>query len=327
MTEAAIRERAERAIEEKVFPGCVVGAVHRSGRRLAVPCGALTYESGTEPVTAETVYDLASVTKSVVTASLASLFLSENAFALSDRVSSFLPELQNHFDATIEDLLRYRVRGLRLSTLAGMSPEDIRSRALGHGFDGPPGERDYANLPALLLGFIIEAATGETLVALADRRIFAPLGMKTTTYFPRASECAPTEIDARGSVQGLPHDESAYEFAKAGKSAGHAGLFSTMPDLLAFCEALLSGRFPEIARDAQTGLGWQTEGYFLGNLASSGSYGKTGFTGTSIAVDPKKGIAWVILSNRTYPHRPADKSAINAFSSDIADILLQSVLI
>jgi CubicO group peptidase (beta-lactamase class C family) len=337
MTEAAIRERAERAIKERVFPGCVVGAVHLDGRRLVVPCGTFTYEADSPPVTAETVYDLASVTKSVVTASLASILIEEGKLRLSDPVAMYVPQLKNDHGATIEDLLRYRLKGLRLSTIAGTTFEEVRSSVLEHGFEGPPGEAEYTNLPALILGLVIEEVAGESLAALAERELFKPLGMQATGYFPAAEDCAPTEIDFRDSdsakastgkeVRGLPHDESAYKFALARQSAGHAGLFSTVPDLLNFLHALLNSvdvghPMSYISESAAEGLGWQTDGDFLGHHASPGSFGKTGFTGTSIAVDVQKEIAFVILSNRTYPHRPADMDAINEFRRDIADIIL-----
>lgn len=337
MIEAAIRERAARAISEGVFPGCAVGAVHLDGRRLAVACGALSYEADAELVSPQTVYDLASVTKAVVTASLASILIREGLIDLTARVIDYLPELKNDHGATIEDLLRYRVRGLRLSTIHNRTFEEVRARVLEHGFDTPPSGSDYTNLPALLLGFVIERAAGHSLAAVSEQRIFGPLAMKATTYFPTVSDCAPTEISKfdqldkrmiselpahdRGEMRGLPHDESAYKFAIARRSAGHAGLFSTVPDLLNYCHMLLSGQFSPIVRDAENGLGWQTSEDFLGSFSSPGSFGKTGFTGTSICIDQAKGIALVILSNRTYPKRPVDGKLINAFRSDIADIV------
>ena len=322
MIESAINERAARAIRERVFPGCVVGVVHSAGYRLVIPSGHLTYEPGSAEVTAQTVYDLASVTKSVATASLALSLIAERKLALADRISRYIPELRNDQGATIEDLLRYRVHGVHLSKLKLRTFEEIRTHALEHGFDALPGDSIYTNLPAFFLGMAIERVGNASLAELAHRYLFAPLSMEATTYFPSPSDCAPTEIDDRGEVRGLAHDESTYVFARAGHTIGHAGLFSTAPDLLTFLESLLSGRNDDIAEGAQAGLGWQTKGAFLGAHASVGSYGKTGFTGTSVCIDPVKGLAFVILSNRTYPTRPVDNVAINAFRSDIADILL-----
>ena len=328
MTERAIIERAQRAIDEHVLPGCVVGAVYTDGRRLVNPLGSLTYERGAHDGRAATVYDLASVTKSVPLASLVLVFVAEGRLKLSDPAVRFLPELRNDFGATIEDLLRYRVQGVRLSTLNHNTPEEIRRYVFEHGFNAPPGESVYTNLPALVLGLIIEHIGGESLAELSRRYFFDPLGMSATTFFPKANDCAPTEINERGEVCGLPHDESAYRFALAHECAGHAGLFSTVPDLLNFLEPLLrtgDGLTKPLVEGASAGLGWHIEGNFLGHHASTGAFGKTGFTGTSVCVDPAKGVAFVILSNRTYPKRPADDSAINSFRSDIADMILGSI--
>ncbi len=331
MIERAIIERARRAIVGRVFPGCVVGAVSADGRRVIVPVGNSTYEegSGAHEVRAATVYDLASITKSIPLASLASLFVDEGRFRLSDAVIEYLPELYNDYGATIEDLLRYRVRGVQLSTLRHLSAGEIRTFVLNHGFDGPPGESVYTNFPALILGMIIERVGEASVSELGARYFFEPLDMKATTYFPNPVECAPTELDERGEVCGLPHDESAYQFALAHQSAGHAGMFSTAPDLLNFLHALLYSAdvghpMSYISEGAAQGLGWQTTGDFFGSHASPGSFGKTGFTGTSVCVDVQKGRGFVILSNRTYPKRPPDDHAIHTFRSDIADIILST---
>jgi CubicO group peptidase (beta-lactamase class C family) len=326
MEEDAIREaigiRSWKAIRENVFPGCVIGIARRAGARMVISSGRLTYEPDATPVQDDTVYDLASVTKSIPTASLSLTFIDTGRFSLPDRISSYLPKLKNDHGATIEDLLRYRVHGIPLSKLRVRTFEELRAHALERGFDAPPGQSVYTNLPAFILGLIVERVGEASIAELAQRYFFGPLSMQATTFFPSASDCAPTEIDERGEVRGLPHDESAYRFAVARRSAGHAGLFSTVPDLLNFFEALLRGKYPSIAEAASAGLGWQTEGKFLGSHASAGSFGKTGFTGTSVCADPHKGIAFVILSNRTFPKRPAGNAAINSFRSDIADIIL-----
>jgi CubicO group peptidase (beta-lactamase class C family) len=294
-------------------------------------------------VRADTVYDLASVTKSIPTASLALTMITEGVLHLEDKVSRYLPELRSDQGATIEDLLRYRVRGVQLSKLVVRTFEEVRAHALERGFDASPGKSVYTNLPAYILGMVIERVGKASLAELAHREFFEPLAMHSTTFFPSVSDCAPTEIGDRGpdsappsskttdghgktsagkEVRGLPHDESAYKFALARRSVGHAGLFSTAPDLLHFLEALLTGKYPYITEGASRGFGFQTEGAFLGSHASMGSFGKTGFTGTSICVDREKGIAFVILSNRTYPARPADNAAINAFRALVADSIL-----
>lgn len=318
----AIVAAVNRAIREKMFPGCVIGIV-RNGEREAKAFGHLTYDADSPEVSEDTVYDVASITKSIPTASLMLEFVAEGKLRLEDTAEKYVPELQNGYGATIEDLLRYRVHGAQLSKLRHETFEEIRTHALEHGFEGPPGDSVYTNLPAFLLGLIIERASGRSLAALAHERFFEPLGMASTTFFPAASDCAPTEIDDRGEVRGLPHDESAYVFAKARRAVGHAGLFSTAGDLLNFLEALMQGKPPAVLDGAEKGLGWQTSGEFLGTSAA-GRFGKTGFTGCSIVCDPARGTGLVVLSNRTYPKRPADQKAINTLRCDLADIIFGS---
>ncbi len=319
-----ITVRVGRALDEKVFPGCIIAFVNSRGGREILPFGFTTYDE-TEEVTDRTLYDLASMTKSIPTASLALTFMAEHALSLTDRVENYLPELKNHHGATIEDLMRYRVRGPQLSKLPFDTHEALHAHLMEKGFDGPAGESVYTNLPAFILGLIVERVGAAPLEKLAKEYIFGPLYMRHATFFPQADLCAPTEVDTRGEVRGLPHDESAYLFAKGGKTAGHAGLFARAEDLLDFFETLLNKDMPAISKGAEQGLGWQlADKRFMGTHASERTFGKTGFTGVSCVCDMKRGVAFVILSNRTHPTRPADDSAIYKFRADIADILLPS---
>jgi CubicO group peptidase (beta-lactamase class C family) len=341
----AIRELAERAIAERVFPGCVVGFVRATDEREILPFGQTRYDCG-EPVSETTVYDVASVTKSIPTAALAAQFVHEGKLALADKVTKYVPELHNDYGATIEDLLRYRVRGPRLSTLRYETFEEVHAHVLEHGFDGPPGESEYTNLPAYILGIILERvglpaqAGGASLAGLAHTHFFEPLDMRDTTYFPNADDCAPTEIIEGDEIRGVPHDESTRLFALSRRTVGHAGLFSTAPDMLTFLDALLQGKYPHVVEWAEKGLGWAVnELFFMGNPRGDAPRigtgqcarrvaccGKTGFTGCSVLCDRARGVGLVILSNRTYPKRPADatslNSAINIFRRNIADIVL-----
>ena len=112
-----IHARAERAIQEKVFPGCVIGVVRASGEREVTPLGTFTYEPDSPKVVENTVYDMASVTKSIPVASLVFMLMAEGRLRLTDTVVKYLSELKNDYGATIEDLLAYRVRGAQLSML------------------------------------------------------------------------------------------------------------------------------------------------------------------------------------------------------------------
>lgn len=323
--------RAEKAIAEKVFPGCVIGVVKKSGEREVRSFGNLTYDTGAPAVCEDTIYDLASITKSIPTASLALMLIAEGKMRLDDAAKMFLPELQHDYNATVEDLLTYRVRGAQLSTLKEKTADEILEYVHEHGFNAPPEKSEYTNLPAFLLGLVLERVSGETLGSLAQKYFFGPSHMKDTTFFPNVrltkSNIAATEIIDGEEVQGIVHDESARVFAQAKRAVGHAGLFSTAPDILIFLEALLQGKYANVVEGAQRGLGWQLDqSWFMGTKSGPGTFGKTGFTGTSVVCDVEHGISFVILSNRTYPNRPSDAtsltSAINIFRSDIADILL-----
>ncbi len=225
-----IQARAERAIQEKVFPGCVIGVVRKNGDREVFPFGNFTYETDSQKVAENTVYDMASVTKSIPVASLALVLIREMRLNLIDKVGTYLPELHNDHGATIEDLLTYRVRGTQLSTLKDKTSDEIVQYVFEYGFDGPAGESHYTNLPALLLGLILERVAGEKLYHLAQRYFFGPLGMKDTTFFPdivvyETTNIAPTEIVDGEEVCGIVHDESARIFARTHRTVGHAGLF------------------------------------------------------------------------------------------------------
>ena len=299
---------AQEGIEKNVFPGCVIGTLI-SGERSTISVGE-TYP----------VYDVASITKSIPLASLTALLIEEGALSLRDKVRVFIPELHNDFDATIEDLLRYRVRGVQLSTLRFRTFEEIRTHALESGFLAAPGERVYTNFPAFILGMVLERVHGSSIALLAHHRLFEPLGMYDTTFFPARDLCAPTEIVEGETVQGVPHDESARVFARARRSVGHAGLFSTAQDLLTFAEYALMHPHSPVVLAAEQGLGWQVaDTDLMGVHVSERAFGKTGFTGTSIIIDPAQKAALVILSNRTYPKRPMDGSAIYAFRRELAD--------
>lgn len=330
-----VRERAERAIRERVFPGCVIGILCREDTRI-IPCGRLTYAADAAPVVEDTVYDMASVTKAALTATVIVQLCAEGAVSLDEPVSRYLPEMNNHYGATIRDLLAYRVVGRRLSLLAHRTAQDIMANVFAHGFASAPGECVYTNTPALFLGCVIERVDGMSLEESAARRLWRPLGMKDTTCMPERfdlARVAPTEEASGGLVHGIVHDESARALKHSGVLAGHAGLFSTAPDMLKFLSAVRTGAAipaPYLAEicsspiSAYTSivLGWSRPPMrFLGRRAGAGSLGKTGFTGTSIFYDVERSLGLVILSNRTFPKRPETNAAIQALRGDLADIV------
>ncbi len=347
MLELQIRERLEQGVKDKVFPGAVVGVVTQSGERILVPVGHFAYENDSPIVEASTVYDVASITKSIPTGCLALKLIEEGKLKLDDKLVTYLPQYHNNYtnDVLIKHLLTYSVilnfpiPGFSIQTA---TPEEVRHNLLTTDLKYPPGEvAQYSNSPALLLGMVIEKITGTTIDKLTQEYFFEELDMKHSTFAPTLPESIPpTEVDDwRGVVQGFVHHETSFVLGKD-HPCGCAGLFSNVPDLLAFLEVLLNeGEFrgeeffsPEMVKqmhtnqlsvsDAFMGLGWElNEPRFMGKFAHPDMFGKTGFTGTVCVIDPNRDVAFVLLSNCTYPKRKSSREAINEVRRDISDIV------
>lgn len=353
-----ITQEAEQAIRNKVFPGCVIGIVNKNGDRQILPFGSFTYGAESSLIKEDTIYDTASLTKSVPTGSLALQLIDEGRLKLTDKLIDYIPEFNNsdRENVFIKHLLTYTLDGYGLaSAIDGTDGASLNQRTvadllkilLTHDFTRRPGTVfKYTNIPAALLGLVIEKITNNTIDKLAEEHFFKPLKMTRSTFYPEnfpIEEVVPTESDDwRGLVQGIVHDESAYICKKEDKIVGHAGLFSTAPDILNFLEVLLhNGTFQEKTYFSEkmveqmgtnqipelndsTGLGWElNQPRYMGDFCTQHTFGKTGFTGTLIVCDVEKGIAYVILSNRIFPKRPADSTAINAFRKKVGEIILR----
>ena len=352
-----IRLLAESAIARRTFPGCVVGVVKRDGTRWVLPFGRFTYEESSPAVMGNTLYDVASITKSIPTGSLALQLIDEGRLSLDDKLIDFIPEFNNsdREAVRIKHLLTYTLDGYGFASalddgrgLAAFQEgagEALLNLLLTRDFEHRPGTVfKYTNIPAALLGLVVEKVYGEKIDVLASTRFFEPLGMMRSTFYPEKyskDEIPPTEIDSwRGEVQGIVHEESAWLAKKDNTLFGHAGLFSTADDILTFMEMLLNGgelkghrffseeiisqmeanQIPEL--NDSTGLGWElNQPRFMGKHCTPKTFGKTGFTGTLCAADRDKGVAYVILSNRTYPERSPDSAAINTFRADVGEIV------
>jgi len=345
----AIRRLADQAIQAQVFPGAVV-AYAAAGRKTMLPFGQLTYATDSPAVTAGTVYDVASITKSIPVSSIILTLIERGQLALDDRVVQFIPKITapEREDILIRHLLTYTVAfnlPQKLSAYARQGGTALLRALFAAPLQTPPGiVYCYSNAPAILLGLIAERILGQPLDVIANELFFDPLGMVSTTFHPErlnGAGIAPTETDWRGEVQGVVHDESAWALRNIGMVPGNAGLFSCAADLLTFGEMLLaSGEFqgqryfePATVKQmhtnqiatigGSTGLGWELgQPRFMGAAASVACFGKIGFTGATILIDPAKQTVLVLLCNRTYPHRPADGAAINQFRCALADAVL-----
>lgn len=347
-TEKQIQDRIARAIDAKVFPGCVVGVVHASGERWILPFGFFADKSS-RPIEESSIFDVASITKSIPSASLALKLIEEGRISPEDQAARFLPELNNSYrnKIFIKHLLTQTLDyGIRLSAYKDRTPEEILEIIFKAELKSRPGSKfSYSNATSVLLGLVVERVYGQQLDFLSEKYFFQPLSMTRTTFHPKRfslENIVPTEIDPwRGYlIQGEVHDESAFRLSQK-YIPGSAGLFSTAPDLLNFLEMLLNeGVFQgqKIFEKAtlqmmsrnwiedigeKSGLGWELDQKrYMGRFSSSSTIGKTGFTGCSCLVDLDKKIGLVILSNYTYPRRKPDAVLINQVRSDIADIVL-----
>ena len=343
-----IADLCEQAIENRVFPGCQVGYV-MNGIQSVATFGHLTYESTAPSVTAHTVYDVASITKSVPTSSVILKLAEEGKVALDDKVAMYVPELANTFrdQILVRHLLTFTVLFQLTDTMANVarkSPAELLNAILTAPVETRPGEKYvYTNAPSMLLGMIAERICSEPLDEIAHRMFFGPLKMMRTTFHAGsipAEEVAPSTIDWRDEVRGKVHDPGAWALYHEGRVPGHAGLFSTAPDLLKFTEMLLNGgmvgqrqffeadtvqlmhtnQIPTL--ENKMGLGWSIANpVVMGTSASDQVFGKTGFTGTMILIDPVKKRSMAVLSNRTFPRTPESYGPMRSVWRGLADIV------
>jgi CubicO group peptidase (beta-lactamase class C family) len=326
-----IEQIVGRAIAEQIFPGCVV-LVARGGEPLHHSAyGSTMYaDEGSRLVAPGDTFDIASLTK-VFTATAALMLHDQGLLDLEAEARRYLPALRAD-GVTLRHLLTH-TSGLdmRLSVLREGGKEGITAAVYGAVPQREPGSFvAYTNINSLLLGEIVSRVGAMPLERAVATLICEPLGLRGTGFNPLPSDhqrIVPTEWDAewRGRlVHGAVHDESAYAL---GGVAGHAGLFSTAADLERFLRLWLQAgawggrqllREATVAlalRDytaglptpsgtpARSGLGWMLDRANFMGQAPPGSFGHTGFTGPAMVGVPERGLAVVVLSNRTYPRR------------------------
>ncbi|MFF9824982.1 serine hydrolase domain-containing protein [Streptomyces albidoflavus] len=277
------------------------------------------------PVTLDTPFDLASLTKLFTTVAAVQQ-MERGTLGIDARVAAYVPELTAADDAglTLRHLLTH-TSGLRPELpLYELPDHTARLDALRHEkpLVAPGGPPRYSDLNLLLVQLVLERITGRGLDRLVHDGITRPLGMTATSFGPRP-EAAATEDQRlpwakadRGMVRGTVHDENAWAL---GGVAGHAGLFATAGDLAVFARTLLAGGAHGQARILgpdyvdlmlRLGLGFGIDQpWFMGGLAGRGAAGHTGFTGTSLVLDPATDTFLVLLANTVHPRRrPADSA-------------------
>ncbi len=318
-TWAPLARVLELAVARRAFPGAVVAIGRRDTVLYLHAVGHLDYEHG-RPVTTSTVYDLASLTKVVGLTTAMMQLVEEHRLVLDTPAVHYVPAFHDR-TITVRELLTHS------SGLPAWKPfwqrvhsrEEMFALVNAEPLEQPPGAKMvYSDLGAMVMTQIVERVTGERLDRYLKIHLFRPLRMPGTRYLPPASwrsRIAPTELDTtyrHRLVRGEVHDENA---AAMGGISGHAGLFSTAPDLVKFAQFLLRGgpdsatvaMFTSVQRPgfSSRALGWDTpsEGSSAGTRLLPGAFGHTGFTGTSIWIDPAQDLFVILLTNRVHPTR------------------------
>jgi len=352
-----IDEAIAAEIMKKQLPGAVV-LVGRQGKVVwRHAYGNRTLEPQTEPMTLDTIFDLASLTKVVATATSVMILVERGQVRLGDPVARYIPEFaeMGKRNITVEQLMTHR---------SGFPPDnDIKDYEQGpaKAFENiwhlaPISEAGsrfiYSDVNYIVLAELIRRVSGKPLDEFSAENIFRPLGMKDTAFKLAArlqTRIAPTEKREDHWMRGEVHDPRAYLL---GGVAGHAGLFSTADDLAIYCQMILGHgqyrgarvlspmgvtRMTEArasggnASDGNArGLGWDVmTGYSSnrGDLFPLGSFGHTGFTGTSIWIDRASETFVVFLSNRVHPRiDPKEPADVNSLRGRIASIVAASII-
>ena len=322
---AEIDTTIETVITEKKTPGGVFW-LEREGAVYQRAYGRRAVEPKPEPMTVDTIFDTASLTKVLATTPAILLLVERGKVKLDDRVSTYLPKFlgDGKDDITIRHLLTHS-SGLR----PGLNPRPdnytgaVEMACQEKVTDQPGTVFRYSDINFIVLGEVVRFVAGEGLNQFVLREIYRPLKMNDTRYLPPAEwrpRIAPTERGEAGMLLGVVHDPTA---RRMGGVAGHAGVFSTAADMARFARMMLNGGELEGVRifKAETvalmtavqsppelktrhGLGWDIDSDYTrlrGKLFPIGSYGHTGWTGTSIWIDPFSKTFWIFLSNRNHP--------------------------
>ena len=317
-------------LEDGLREGCYPGAVAACGcgdAVFAISCKGKISETGPD-VNVATRYDMASLSKILGPTMLTLRAIEEGELTLWDKLERFFPDCPEDKKAiTIKHLMTHTAGFSPVFWLGGeaQSPEDALRALLAHPLETPIGaEVHYSCMGYITLGKVLETIYGRPLDELARERVFEPLGLKNTDYNPQNQEnIAATEIDKETGVvlQGVVHDENA-RFLR-GVSA-NAGVFSDIHDMIRFAQMLARGGEGYLSRgmlkkaialqagdeNVHRGLGFHLAGTpenYMGDLFPATSFGHTGFTGTSLAIDPETGFFVILLSNRVHPTRENTK--------------------
>jgi CubicO group peptidase (beta-lactamase class C family) len=345
------------AIQERKMPGCVLLIGRPGGVVFVKAYGDQRIEPEHDAMTEDTVFDLASLTKPLATATSIMKLAEQALLSVDDPVAKHLPEFaaEGKQEITIRDLLVHRSGLIPDNSMSDYQdgPLKAKERLLKLKPLAPVGTRFmYSDVNFMILGQVVEKVSGVPLNEFARKHVFAPLEMNETTYLPSEAlrkRAAPTEKRDGVWIQGTVHDPRADRLQGV---AGHAGLFGTARDLARYATDALAGieydksriltqkswramTTPHSivgtgARGQQTldirGLGWDMQSRYSSNRGtkfSASAFGHGGFTGTVMWIDPEKKLYIVFLSNRVHPN---GKGLVNPLVGNIADIVVDSLV-
>ncbi len=320
-------------IAQRAFPGAAVAITHQGKVIAHKGLGHFTYDAASPAVTAETIYDLASVTKVIATTAACMILYDRGLFKLDQPLVELLPHFAESTAGQKDARSQVTLRML-LAHSSGLpayiklfqtahSKDELLAQALRVPLAAEPcSHAEYSDMGFILLGQALEKLSGEPLDQFCQREIFAKLNLSHTSFNPPASlklAIPPTEDDRtfrHRLVQGEVNDENA---SVMGGVAGHAGCFSTALDVSVFAQCILQGGTPLVKKETleiftrrqdtpagtSRALGWDTPSQpsQSGRYFSSRSYGHLGYTGTSLWIDPDRQLSVTLLTNRTWPDR------------------------
>jgi uncharacterized protein YbbC (DUF1343 family)/CubicO group peptidase (beta-lactamase class C family) len=337
---AAVDTVIEQSIHEGTIPGAVLVVGHDGQVIYRKAYGSRALEPHRELMTLDTIFDLASLTKVVVTTTAVMQLVEQGKVRLNDPVAKYLPEFAQNGkeDITVRQLLTH-YSGLEPDLDLKM-PWEGKETAYRMAFaatpqDVPGSKFSYSDINFIVLGALVERVSGEVLDEYSARHIFAPLKMTHTRFVPPVArragwieKIAPTQYDENEHMlRGVVHDPTA---RRMGGVAGQAGLFSTGDDLAKFAQALLNGgggilsalSVEKMTRPEQPpsapvlrGFGWDIDSPFSsnrGDLLPVGGYGHTGFTGTSMWIDPSTQTYIILLTNAVHPRGKGNAIALRS---------------
>ena len=339
----------QQAIHERQIPGAVLVVGHNGQVIYRRAYGDRALEPRRETMTLDTIFDLASLTKVIATTTAVMQLVEQGKVRLNDPVAKYLPEFSQNGkeDITVRQLLTH---------YSGLDPDlDLRTAWEGKETayrmafaerpeDAPGSKFSYSDVDFIVLGALVERVSGEGLDEYAARHIFARLKMMHTRFVPPVAwraKIAPTQYDENEHMlRGVVHDPTA---RRMGGVAGQAGLFSTGDDLAKFAQALLNGgggilsaqSVEKMTRPEQPpsapvlrGFGWDIDSPFSsnrGDLLPVGGYGHTGFTGTSMWIDPTTETYIILLTNAVHPRGKGNAIALRSkVATAVAAALLLS---